>query len=286
MKLIVISGRSGSGKSTALHVLEDVGYTCIDNLPVGLLTALVDTLLRNGHASNLAVSVDARNVQHDLNRLPEVLMQLDQAGLDCEIVYLDANSETLVNRFSETRRRHPLSDRTTNLAEALEREHELLEAIANLADLRLDTTHLTLHQLRDMVKSRVVDKRGNGLSLLFTSFGFRHGVPHGVDMVYDVRCLPNPHWVVPLRHRTGRDAEVIEYLETQREVAEMVDDISAYLTRWLPRFEENNRSYMTVAIGCTGGQHRSVYVAEKLGSHFRGSMDNVLVRHRELGTDA
>lgn len=286
MKLIVISGRSGSGKSTALHVLEDVGYTCIDNLPVGLLTALVDTLLRNHHTANLAVSVDARNVQRDLNRLPEILMQLDQAGLDCEIVYLDADSEILVNRFSETRRKHPLSDRTTNLAEALEREKELLEAISNLADLRLDTTHLTLHQLRDLVKSRVVDRRGRGLSLLFTSFGFRNGVPHGVDMVYDVRCLPNPHWVVPLRNQTGRDPDVIAYLEQQQEVTEMVRDISNFLTHWLPRFQDNNRSYMTVAIGCTGGQHRSVYIAEKLGAAFATELDDVLVRHRELGTSA
>lgn len=283
MKLVIISGRSGSGKSTALHVLEDVGYTCIDNLPVGLLNALVDTVVRNGEDAYLAVSVDARNVQKDLHRFPEILMELDRAGVDCEIVYLDAASSALVSRFSETRRRHPLSDRTTNLAEALEREGELLEPIANLADLTLDTTHLTLHQLRDLVKHRVVARRGSGLSLLFSSFAFKKGVPVDADLVFDVRCLPNPHWVTSLRNLTGQDAAVVEYLEDQPEVAEMLADITGFLRRWLPRFQENNRSYMTVAVGCTGGQHRSVYLVERLGALFSESSDNVLVRHRELG---
>jgi UPF0042 nucleotide-binding protein len=283
VKLVIISGRSGSGKSTALHVLEDVGYTCIDNLPVGLLNALVDTVMRNGDDAHLAVSVDARNVQKDLHRFPEILMELDRTGVDCEIVYLDAASATLVSRFSETRRRHPLSDRTTNLAEALEREGELLEAIANLADLTLDTTHLTLHQLRDLVKHRVVARSGHGLSLLFSSFAFKKGVPVDADLVFDVRCLPNPHWVAALRTLTGRDDEVIAYLEAQPDVADMLGDIAGFLHRWLPRFEENNRSYMTVAVGCTGGQHRSVYLVERLGALFSESMDNVLVRHRELG---
>jgi UPF0042 nucleotide-binding protein len=284
VKLVIISGRSGSGKSTALHVLEDAGYTCIDNLPVGLLPALVHTSLRDSAARTprMAVSIDARNSAADLERFPEILLSLDRMDLDCEVVYLDALGPTLVKRFSETRRRHPLTNDAVDLRQAIEAERELLAGIADLADLTVDTTHLTTPALIDLIKARIADKTESGLSLLFRSFGYKFGVPVDGDIVFDIRCLPNPHWIPELRRLTGRDEPVIVYLESDPDVDAMYRDIRDWLERWLPKYEANNRIYMTVAIGCTGGQHRSVYMVERLGRHFRSRMTNVLVRHREL----
>jgi UPF0042 nucleotide-binding protein len=284
MKLVIISGRSGSGKSTALNVLEDAGYNAIDNLPIGLLPALVHNALRGAGEGTLrlAVGIDARNSATDLQRFPEILLSLDRMDLDCEVIYLDALGPTLVKRFSETRRRHPLTSDTMDLREAIEAERELLASIADLADLTIDTTQLTTPGLVDLIKSRVTTRTEPGMSLLFRSFGFKFGVPVDGDLVYDIRCLPNPHWVPELRKLTGKDPDVRRYLEADRDVHAMYDDIRAFLETWLPRYEQNNRIYMTVAIGCTGGQHRSVYMAERLGAHFRATLANVLVRHREL----
>jgi len=284
MKLVIISGRSGSGKSTALHVLEDAGFNCIDNFPVGLLPAMVHTALRDPqqHSQRMAVSIDARNSAADLKRFPEILLSLDRMDLDCEVIYLDALSATLVKRFSETRRRHPLTNETIDLRQAIEAEHELLASIADLADLVIDTTHLAAPALIDLISARIASKATSGLSLLFRSFGFKFGIPVDGDLVFDIRCLPNPHYVPELRRLTGKDEAVREFLETDADVLAMYDDIRRYLETWLPKFEQNNRIYMTVAIGCTGGQHRSVYMAEKLGAHFRNTIPNVLVRHREL----
>lgn len=284
MKLVVISGRSGSGKSTALHVLEDAGFNCIDNFPVGLLPALVHNALRDGHqrSQHLAVSVDARNAAADLERFPDILLSLDRLDLDCEVIYLDALGPTLVKRFSETRRRHPLTTGTLDLRQAIEAERELLANIADLADLVIDTTQMGLPALTDLIRSRIAEKTDQGISLLFRSFGFKFGVPVDADFVFDIRSLPNPHWVEELRKLTGKDAKVIEYLERQDDVQAMFDDIRRYLETWVPKFEANNRMYITVAIGCTGGQHRSVHMTEKLWAHFRETMPNVLVRHREL----
>jgi UPF0042 nucleotide-binding protein len=284
MKLVIISGRSGSGKSTALHVLEDAGFNCIDNFPVGLLPAMVHTALRDPqqHSQRMAVSIDARNSAPDLRRFPEILLSLDRMDLDCEVIYLDALSPTLVKRFSETRRRHPLTNETTDLRQAIEAEHELLASIADLADLVIDTTHLATPALIDLISARSASKTTSGLSLLFRSFGFKFGIPVDGDLVFDIRCLPNPHYIPELRRLTGRDEAVREFLEADADVLAMYNDIRRYLETWLPKFEQNNRIYMTVAIGCTGGQHRSVYMAEKLGSHFRETIPNVLVRHREL----
>jgi UPF0042 nucleotide-binding protein len=284
MKLVIISGRSGSGKSTALHVLEDAGFNCIDNFPVGLLPAMVHTALRDPqqHSQRMAVSIDARNSAADLRRFPEILLSLDRMDLDCEVIYLDALGPTLVKRFSETRRRHPLTNETTDLRQAIEAEHELLASIADLADLVIDTTHLATPALIDLISARIASKTTSGLSLLFRSFGFKFGIPVDGDLVFDIRCLPNPHYVPELRRLTGKDEAVREFLEADVDVLAMYNDIRRYLETWLPKFEQNNRIYMTVAIGCTGGQHRSVYMAEKLGSHFRHAIPNVLVRHREL----
>lgn len=285
MKLLIISGRSGSGKSTVLHVLEDLEYNCVDNLPVGLLPALVDRLIREPstrRAAKVAVSIDARNLPSDLQRFPDILVSLDRKELDCEIIYLDSASATLVKRFSETRRKHPLTDERTGLREALDYERGLLEPIADLADLSIDTTNLSFQELADLVRLRIAGKVGPSLSLLCVSFAYKRGVPVDADLVFDVRCLPNPHWIPGLRQQTGRDPQVGEYLAAEPLVREMLDDIGAHLERWLPRFERSGRSYVTVAIGCTGGQHRSVYIAERLAERLRPQVASVLVRHREL----
>jgi UPF0042 nucleotide-binding protein len=282
MRLVVVSGRSGSGKSTALQVLEDTGFYCVDNLPVALLPALAAQLSSEGNLKRAAVGIDARNVPGQLERFPQLLRELESNGDGCEIIYLDADDDTLLKRFSATRRKHPLSTDSIPLAEALEQERRLLEPIATLADLVVDTSQLTVHGLRTLVRERVVGKQHKGLALLFESFGFKNGVPPDADFVFDVRCLPNPYWDTALRAQTGLDREVQGFMRSHADVQVMVDDIAALLLRWLPRFAENDRSYMTVAIGCTGGQHRSVYVSERLAEALAGAAAHVQVRHREL----
>ena len=281
MKLIIISGRSGSGKSTALRSLEDAGFNCIDNFPVNL-QSLVHNALRDPAQknANIAVCIDARN--RDLERFPEILLSLDRMDVDCQVIYLDALSPTLVKRFSETRRRHPLTNQQTDLRQAIDAEAEVLESIADLADLNIDTSTLSSQALRDMMSARVIERSASGISLLFRSFGFKYGVPVDADVVFDVRCLPNPHWIEALRPLTGLDAPVEQYLQEQSLVNDMFKDIAAYLDTWIPHFEANARVYMTVGIGCTGGQHRSVYLSERLAQHFERKFDHVLVRHREL----
>ena len=282
MRLIIISGRSGSGKTTALRVLEDAGYNCIDNFPVILLQSLVHDALRDPDQlnANIAICIDARS--RSLARFAEILQSIDRMDVHCQIIYLDAQTPTLVKRFSETRRRHPLTNASTDLLQAIEAERELLESIADLADLNVDTTLLRGRQLADLIKTRVVGQGRSGLSLLFRSFGFKFGVPVDADLVFDIRCLPNPYYVPELSGLSGRDTPVVEFLDASTDVAEMFSDLSRFLERWLPRFEDDHRTYLTVAIGCTGGQHRSVYMAEKLGTHFAGRFADVLVRHREL----
>lgn len=284
MKLVIVSGRSGSGKSTALHVLEDMGYYCIDNLPVGLLLDLgrqakqgLDTRL-----SLVAISIDARNLQAGIDEFPTVYEQLISQNIDVDIIFLDAKSETLLKRFHDTRRKHPLSSETHSLPEAIETERSLLSQLALKADLSVDTTSLTLYELRDLIKVRVSGKKAQELALLFQSFGFKHGVPSDADFVFDVRCLPNPHWDPNLRHYSGKDQPVIDFMANQPETTKMKDDIISFLSNWLPQFKDSNRSYMTVAIGCTGGHHRSVYLSEQLAQHFKQVFNNVQIRHKEL----
>ena len=282
MKLFIISGRSGSGKSTVLQALEDNAYQCIDNLPVTLLHNLVEeNLEREGAASiQLAVCIDARS--QSLHTFPDILKGLPLAKKDLRVVYLDAQSPTLVKRFSETRRRHPLTSKKIDLRQAIDVEAQLLATIADLADLTIDTTQLTSQQLNTQFVDRVLDHGSQNINLLFRSFGFKYGVPVDADFVFALRCLPNPHWDEALRSLSGLDQPVQDYLRKQSMVNEMFDDIIHMLARWVPRFEANSRVYMTVAIGCTGGQHRSVYMAQRLAEHLGQDYDKVLVRHREL----
>ena len=283
MKLTIISGRSGSGKSTVLHVLEDHGYYCIDNLPASLLISLANRITAGAaEIPNVAVSIDARNSSTDLQQAPMMIKELKARKLLIEIIFLDANSQTLLQRFSESRRKHPLTTETLGLTEAIDQESELLESISIMASLSIDTSSMSQHQLRDTIKNRLFDNTENGLALQFQSFGYKNGVPVDADIVYDVRCLPNPYWDTTLRALTGLDSPVVSYLDSQEEVQEMSKDIAAYLQKWLPSFAFNNRSYITVALGCTGGQHRSVYLCEKLSQEFSANYSNVQTRHREL----
>src|SRR3990167_2071332 len=282
MKLVVISGRSGSGKTTALHVLEDIGYYCVDNLPVTLLQHLMKELTHsNPPVTMAAIGIDARNTSRQLQKLPNVLRELIGDGVDSQVIYLDADDETLIKRVSETRRKHPISSDTKTLREAIERERDMLNPVASSASLIIDTSTLTLHQLRDLIKVRV-GEAADTMAVLVESFGFKNGIPKDADVVFDVRCLPNPHWITHLRAKTGLEQEVQDFLAGHDTVGEMIADILAYLDKWLPRFAANNRSYMTVAIGCTGGQHRSVYITEILLQHLRQRFSNVQARHREL----
>jgi len=285
MKLVIISGLSGSGKSVALHTLEDMGFYCIDNLPIGLLADFGRHITESPTKlfERYAVGIDARNVTADLSQFPDILDELKARNIRSEIVFLQAADDTLIKRFSETRRRHPLSLPNISLAEAIKRETELLSPILARADLVIDTSTTNVHQLRDLVRNRL-DRRGDSrLSLLFTSFGFKHGIPKDADFVFDVRCLPNPHWEPRLRPLTGRDADVRDYLEDHSSVQQMYANIRDFIAQWLPSFEREGRSYLTVAIGCTGGQHRSVYLTERLGAHFQQESDNsTIIRHREL----
>ncbi len=284
MKLIVISGRSGSGKSTCLHVLEDIGYYCVDNIPASMLGTLTERISKdlNPEFQQVAVSIDARNVSKDLEQFPAIFEQLENSEIDRQIIFLDANDNTLLKRFSETRRKHPLTSKDIGLMEAIKKERELLAPIIMLANLTIDTSSLSLHKLRDTVRNRVYTCDTAGMAVQFQSFGYKHGVPADADIVFDVRCLPNPYWVIQLRDLNGLQQEVIEYLDGQEEVQEMLGDISSFLKKWLPKFDANNRSYITIAIGCTGGQHRSVYLCEKLKSHFESETMSVQVRHKEI----
>ena len=281
MKLIVISGRSGSGKSTALHALEDEGFSCIDNFPAGLLEPLIQSSSEAEIVQDLAVCIDARNVPKDLEQLPERLSALDQIGLDVQIVFLDALGDILIQRFSETRRRHPLTHVTQDLREAIDAEREVLAVVSELADLQIDTTTLTAAELVVMIKTRVINKSAKSISLLFRSFAFKTGVPIDSDFVFDVRCLPNPYWQKELRSLSGFDQPIRDFFDSQPITTRLVNDISNFLETWLFEFEKTDRAYMTVAIGCTGGQHRSVYIVERLSTHFSQNYSDVLVRHQE-----
>ncbi|MHB1359707.1 MAG: RNase adapter RapZ [Rhodocyclaceae bacterium] len=289
MQLVLISGLSGSGKSIALNVLEDAGYFCVDNLPAALLSGLAGHLLREGH-ERVAVAIDMRGGR-GIAVLPPQLKQLAAHQIDLRIVFLDARDEVLIQRFSETRRRHPMADGKITLAEAIATEREALETLRGLGHC-IDTSNLRPNALRAMVKEFIAVEmdgvdgvNGLGLTLLFQSFGFKHGLPLDADLVFDVRCLPNPHYDPLLRPLTGRDAAVIAFLEGEPEVQKMFDDIRRFVDAWLPAYIRDNRSYLTVALGCTGGQHRSVWFAEKLAAYFGGQDEKrarVLVRHRAL----
>jgi UPF0042 nucleotide-binding protein len=285
VKLVVVTGLSGAGKSVAMHALEDLGYYCVDNLPVSLLLPFADELNARGQGgtdTRAAVGIDARSPQDMLSQLPDSIEALRAKGVLGDLLFIDAQDSVLIERFSETRRKHPLTRNNLPLAEAIRDERALLAPIKQLANVSVDTTRMTLHQLRDLIWSRIDQRRGGRLSLLFLSFGFKNGLPHDADMVFDVRCLPNPHWDPGLRGLTGRDTAVADYLDSETMAVEYFEDIACFLEKWIPRFESDNRAYLTVAIGCTGGQHRSVYLVEKLTERFTTHTGPVIARHREL----
>ena len=285
MRLVVISGMSGSGKTIALQALEDIDYYCVDNLPVTLLTEFARQMIKAGDrigARNIAVGIDARNVERNLKNFGTLLADIRALGFGCEVIFLEADTETLIKRFSETRRKHPLTGDGTPLVEALAAERALLAPISACADLTVDTTTSNVHQLRSLIAERVAQRKKPSLSMLFISFGYKNGIPADADFVFDVRCLPNPHWEPSLRQYDGRREEVKAFLEQHPQVGRMYEDIKGFLERWVPAFEKENRNYMSVAIGCTGGQHRSVYLVESIAGHFRQSRNNIVVRHREL----
>ena len=285
MQLYVITGRSGSGKSTVLHALEDGGFKCIDNFPVPLILRLVENSNGSDSEANIAVSVDARSSTTDLSKLPPILQELTTDVFRPRLVYLDATSAVLVKRFDETRRRHPLERVGVDLRQAIESESKLLAHLAEVADLKIDTTELTVHDLVNVTKERLIESNNQQLSLLFRSFAYRNGVPVDADFVFDLRCLPNPHWVPELRAMSGREHRVQTFFEQQESVEQMYQQIVDFLTSWLPRFEQQNTAYLTVALGCTGGRHRSVYMAERLAEAFKSTYPHVLIRHRDQGTN-
>lgn len=279
MKLIIVSGRSGSGKSIALRSLEDLGYYCVDNIPVNLLPTLTHAVVDDYDL--VAVSIDVRNLPKDPSELVEILNYLPDAW-DMTVIYLDASDDELVRRFSETRRLHPLSKQNKSLTDAIIAEKQLLAPIAERADLYLDTDKLSVHQLAELIRERILGKKSSRLVLVFESFGFKYGIPKDADYVFDARFLPNPHWEPDLKHLTGLDSPVESFLGSQPIVTKFVWQIQNLISTWLPHLERNNRSYVTIAIGCTGGQHRSVYVSESLAKTFGDIHPDVQIRHREL----
>lgn len=285
LRLIIVSGLSGSGKSIALNTLEDEGFYCVDNLPLSLLPDFTKRMLEQGMNIYplIAVGIDARSGPRDLHNFENIISEVKTQPIKVDIVFLKAELDTLFKRFSETRRKHPLTKRGIPLFEAIEIENSLLAPIAHDADLTLDTTKTNIHQFRSIIKERLLEQKTEaGISLLFQSFGFKHGSPTDSDFVFDVRCLPNPHWEANLRPLTGQDPGVIEFLQSYEIVDRMFQQIADFIENWIPEFETQNRYYLTVSIGCTGGQHRSVYLSEILTTHFKDKLKNVSLRHREL----
>ena len=282
--VIIVSGLSGSGKSVALKTFEDLDYYCIDNLPVELLPAFVRSLIRDDVLSQkVAVGIDVRSRHSDLGRLAQWRAALAELGLEARLLFFDASDEALLRRYSDTRRRHPLSQQGLSLSEAIGRERQMVEPLRSEADTIIDTSTLNVHQLRRRIISEFAAERGAALSLLFESFAYKRGVPADADFVFDARVLPNPHWKPELRPFSGRDAPVREFLDAQADVAAYVAQVSGFLDAWLPRLHGETRSYVTIAFGCTGGKHRSVYLAETLARHARAQgWEEVATYHREL----
>lgn len=279
MQLIIVSGRSGSGKTIALRVLEDLGFYCVDNLPISLLPTLMHSI--TGKFESIAVSVDVRNLPHDEQELTETIEFLP-ANVKSDILFIDASDDVLLRRFGETRRMHPLSQGSVPLNDAIALEHKLLEPLATRATWRIDSSRFSVHELSEQVTERVLGRQTNKLILVFTSFGFKHGLPSTLDTVFDARILPNPHWEPELKPYTGLDEPVQHYLSQQPLVTKFIYQVENFLVTWLPYFKRSNRSYLTIGIGCTGGQHRSVYIAEQLAGHFKTIHEQVQVKHREL----
>ena len=279
MKLIIVSGRSGSGKSVALRVLEDLGYYCVDNIPVNLLPALTHTVIND--YENVAVSLDVRNLPENPNDILEIIDYLPNSA-ELTTLYLDADNYDLIRRFSETRRLHPLIKQNIALDQAIALEKKLLEPVSSRADLYINTSQLSPHQLADLVRERILGKKTGSMVVVFESFGFKHGVPTDADYVFDARFLPNPFWDKSLKGQTGLDQAVQDFLSSQPIVTKFIWQINSFMMTWLPHLERNNRSYVTIAIGCTGGKHRSVYIAELLANNLRKEREDVQSRHRDI----
>ena len=284
MRLVIVSGFSGSGKSVALHALEDLGFYCIDNIPAGLLETFVDHILRRRDSvfEHVGVGLDARNRPDDINQVPELIAKLRDSGIHCELLFLQADDEVLMSRFSETRRKHPLSNDGLGLREAIANERRLLGSMINAADLFIDTSKTSAHALRERIRERVGERVPHHLSILIESFGYKHGLPADADFVFDVRCLPNPYWDASLRSLSGKDEAVRSFLREQADVRQMIDDITAFLEIWIRKYQDFQRSYLTVAIGCTGGQHRSVFIADQLAERLGNSFGPIQTLHHEL----
>lgn len=283
MRIIIVSGLSGSGKSVALDTLEDEGFYCVDNMPCTLIPNLIEhvTQAPGNCVDMMAIGIDARSAGASVDAFNIALDALKKS-FSAEIVFLETNQATLIKRFSETRRKHPLTGANATLISAIEHEVELLRSIRMRADIIIDTSALNLHQLRETIRQQVISSDPTGPALQFQSFGFKHGSPANTDFVFDVRCLPNPYWNPSIRANTGLEQPVIDFLEEHQSVHDMFNDIADFLRRWLPVFQRENRAYLTVSIGCTGGRHRSVYLATKLATHFAKERSNVTVSHREL----
>lgn len=286
MRLIIVSGLSGSGKSVALHVLEDLGYYCIDNMPAALLKTAIEEVTGGDQPRSelLAVGIDARNPHKSLQSLPKLIEELRDQGMEGELLFLQSDDDILLKRFGETRRRHPLAQTSASLRAAITQEREILADVINAADLIVDTSRTSIYELADTIRERIDRRSKSSLSVLIESFGFKFGIPADADFVFDLRSLPNPYWTLELRGLTGRDDEVMRFLDAQPAFVRMFDDIHGFLNQWIPHYESVNRGYLTVACGCTGGQHRSVYMAEKLATALRLSHEPVLTRHNELAT--
>jgi len=284
MKLIIISGLSGSGKTVALHTLEDEGFYCVDNFPLGLLDNFTNHISNHQMQiyEDIAVGIDARSGANDLKCFNQIIQSIKNKNIEVEVIYFLAEINELIKRFNDTRRRHPLTEKGILLSEAIDIERSLLLPIAQDADLCIDTTLTNVHQLRALVKDRIISRPNQELSILIQSFGFKHNTPTDSDFVFDVRCLPNPHWEPALRPLTGQDPEVQAFFKSQDDVADMFNHIRDFLEHWIPKFAEQSRYYLTVSIGCTGGQHRSVYIAEQLNSYFHTKFPGVSLRHREM----
>lgn len=284
MKLLILTGLSGSGKSIALDTLEDSGFYCIDNLPIKLLDDFVSNVMLQDQVtySKTAIGIDARNQSESLYAFVDKIASIRDQDIECDVIFMQAEESVLLKRYSETRRRHPLTDLHLSLKEAIKIEKDILKAVAKHADLVVDTSRTHYHQLRQLIRDYVQIGDTQKISIQIQSFGFKHGIPLDADFVFDARCLPNPYWNPELRGFTGKDQVVIDFLQSEAIVTEYSDDISSLLERWIPRFEQENRSYLTVAIGCTGGQHRSVFLVDSLARHFQSKAFNVIVRHREL----
>ena len=276
---MIVSGRSGSGKSIALRALEDMGFYCVDNIPVALLPQLADALKNNN--TPVAVSIDIRNLPINFEFDHDILQKLPES-VTPEIIFLDCSRNTLIRRYSETRRVHPLANQKHSLEEAIDLEENYLESLKLHASLVINTDNLSVHQLSDILRARILGKKERELTMIFESFGFKHGLPVDADFVFDVRFLPNPHWDINLRPLTGLDEPVINYLSKQDDVTNFIYQTANYLQQWLPMLEKNNRSYLTIAIGCTGGQHRSVFIAEQLAEFFKAQNKQIQIRHRTL----